>query len=164
MKCYVWGKFRHAPVSLYLEGFAVKRGTHIQHGRKLLIMVSSFYGNPGKIGLTHHPHCFSFHKGMRKILRRHVWGGKSKLQPTHSSGLCNQHVVKSDDKHIKPSQAQTLVPLVYFSFFSCALLSGERFAASTMQNPPELKIYIFLNMSQPSSDNLSSIFVWSRQW
>ena len=136
--------------SLYLEGFAVKPGTHIQHSRKL--WVSSFYGNPEKNGLTHHPHCFSFHKGMYEE-------GKTNCIQTHSSGLCNQHVVKSDDKHIKPSQAQTLVPLVYFSFFSCALLSGERFAASTMQNPPELKIYIFLNMSQPSSDNLSSIFV-----
>lgn len=37
-----------------------------------------------------------------------------------------------------------MVPFIYFSLFSCTLLSRERFAASTMWNPTELKnLYIF---------------------
>lgn len=130
--------------SLHLEGFAVKHGRHIQHHRMLLIIGSLISWEPRKKRSNPSFSLLLIPQGNEENLETTRMRREKQIAAKHtaqdSATSTSLKVMTSTSSHLRHKH---WILLVYFSFFSCALLSGEWFAASTMQNPPVRNLYIF---------------------
>ena len=130
--------------SIYLEGFAVKHGRHIQHNRMLLIIGFLILWEPRKKWSNPSFSLLLIPQGNEENLKTIHMMKKKQIATKHTAqDSATSTLLKAMTNTSSHLKHKPLVPFVYFSFFSCVLLSEEQFAASTMQNPPELKIYIF---------------------